>query len=270
MRALVTGCAGFIGSHLGERLLADGHEVVGVDCLTPFYDRELKALALSALADHPGFEHRRVDLAADPLDGLLDGVDTVFHLAGEPGVRQSFGDPGPYARNNVAATARLLDAAAGHALRGFVFASSSSVYGDRADDRPMHEDDALAPVSPCARTKVTVERLAANARARHGVPAVGLRLFSVYGPRQRPDMAFQRFLERAADGRPVTVYGDGSQRRDFTYVGDAVDAALAAVDAPAAVYNVGGGQGVSLRRVLALVSELLERQVLVRHLRTAP
>lgn len=270
MRALVTGCAGFIGSHLSERLLARGHEVVGVDCLTPFYDRELKALTLRRLGEHPGFEHRHVDLATDPLDELLDGVDAIYHLAGEPGVRQSFGDPAPYERNNVAATTRLLDAAAGRDLRGLVYASSSSVYGDRADHRPMHEDDLLAPVSPYARTKVTVERLAAEARTRHGVPAVGLRLFSVYGPRQRPDMAFQRFLAHAAEGRPVTVFGDGSQRRDFTYVGDAVDAAVAAVGAPRAIYNVGGGQSASLSQVLALVGELLEREVLVEHRPAAP
>jgi nucleoside-diphosphate-sugar epimerase len=270
MRALVTGCAGFIGFHLSERLLAHGHEVVGVDCLTPFYDPGLKLEALAALAAHDRFEHRRVDLSRDPLEDLLDGVDATFHLAGEPGVRQSFEHAAPYRRNNVIATRRLLAAAAGRPLDAFVYASSSSVYGARADDRPMHEDDALAPVSPYAHTKVEVERLAETARARHGVPAVGLRFFSVYGPRQRPDMAFQRFLARAAEGRPIAVFGDGGQRRDFTYVADAVDAAIAATRAPRAVYNVGGGNPTSLNHVLALVGELLERELTVEHRATAP
>ena len=265
MRALVTGCAGFIGSHLSERLLALGHEVVGVDCLTSFYDPRLKRETLATLEAHRCFEHRLVDLGRDPLGDLLDGVGAVYHLAGEPGVRQSFEDAAPYRHNNVVATRRLLAAAARRPLQAFVYASSSSVYGDRADDRPMHEDDALAPVSPYAHTKVEVERLAGMARARHGVPAVGLRFFSIYGPRQRPDMAFQRFLERAAEGRPITIFGDGAQRRDFTYVGDAVDAAIAATAARRAVYNVGGGHPTSLTHVLALVGELLERELTVEH-----
>jgi nucleoside-diphosphate-sugar epimerase len=270
MRALVTGCAGFIGSHLSERLLALGHEVVGVDNLTPFYDPGLKLEALAALSAHDSFEHRHVDLSREPLGELIDSVDAVYHLAGEPGVRQSFEHVAPYRRNNVIATRRLLAAAARRPLEAFVYASSSSVYGDRDDDRPMHEDDALAPVSPYAHTKVEVERLADDARARHGVPAVGLRFFSVYGPRQRPDMAFQRFLERAAEGRTIAIYGDGTQRRDFTYVGDAVDATIAATGAPRAVYNVGGGHPTSLTHVLALVGELLERELTVEHRPAAP
>lgn len=270
MRALVTGCAGFIGSHLSERLLALGHEIVGVDSLTPFYDPGLKLESLAALSAHDGFDHRRVDLSSEPLEDLLDGIDAVYHLAGEPGVRQSFEHPAPYRRNNVIATQRLLAAAVGRPLETFVYASSSSVYGERGDERPMHEDDPLAPVSPYAHTKVEVERLADAARARHGVPAVGLRFFSVYGPRQRPDMAFQRFLERAAEGRPVTVFGDGAQRRDFTYVGDAVDAAIAATGVQRAIYNVGGGHQASLTHVLALVGELLERELTVEHRAAAP
>lgn len=270
MRTLVTGCAGFIGSHLSERLLSLGHEVVGVDSLTPFYDPGLKLATLARLATHDRFEHQRLDLSRDPLEDLLDGVDAVYHLAGEPGVRQSFEHAAPYQRNNVISTRRLLAAAVGARLEAFVYASSSSVYGGQTDERPMHEDHALAPVSPYAHTKVEVERLAAGARARHGLPAVGLRFFSVYGPRQRPDMAFQRFLERAAEGRPLTVFGDGDQRRDFTYVADAVDAAIAATRAPRPIYNVGGGHPTSLNRVLALVGELLERELVVEHRAPAP
>lgn len=270
MRALVTGCAGFIGSHLSERLLALGHEVVGVDSLTPFYDAGLKLEAIAPIAAHEAFEHHRIDLSREPLDHLLDGADVVYHLAGEPGVRQSFEHTAPYQRNNVIATQRLLAAASRWPLKAFVYASSSSVYGDRDDERPMREDDLLAPVSPYAHTKVEVERLAQTARARHGVPTVGLRYFSVYGPRQRPDMAFQRFLERAASGRPIAIYGDGTQRRDFTYVADAVDATIAATEAPRAIYNIGGGHPTSLSHAVALVGELLERDIRVEHQPAAP
>jgi UDP-glucuronate 4-epimerase len=272
MRALVTGCAGFIGSHLSERLLGLGHEVVGVDCLTPFYNPRAKLGTLAELDPHAGFDLRRVDLASEPLDDLLDGVSAVFHLAGEPGVRQSFETSAPYRRNNVLATRRLLDAAARRPLDAFVYASSSSVYGEHAGASPMHEDDPPAPVSPYAATKVEVERLAAEARACHGVPAVGLRFFSIYGPRQRPDMAFRRFLERAVEGEPLTIFGDGSQRRDFTYVADAVDAALAAAahPAPRPIYNIGGGHPASLAQVIALLSQLLERELAVEHLPAAP
>jgi nucleoside-diphosphate-sugar epimerase len=294
LRVLVTGCAGFIGSHLAERLLEDGHEVIGVDCLTPFYDPARKATTLNALAEHPAFEHRRLDLSTDPLDELLEGVDVVHHLAGQPGVRQSFDDRRSYLVNNVTATRRLLAAAAGRPLRAFVFASSSSVYGNGrpsgvegteatpknarrpagspAAPRRMRETDALAPISPYGHTKVAVEQLARAAFREHGVPAVGMRYFSVYGPRQRPDMAFQRFLERAVADEPLQILGDGTQQRDFTYVGDVVEATLAAAQRgrPGAVYNVGGGHPATLRRVVALLAELLEGDLRVEYGPTAP
>ncbi len=289
-RVLVTGCAGFIGSHVAERLLGEGHEVVGADCLTSFYDPARKLRTLESLHEHDRFEHRRVDLAGEPLEELLDGIETVFHLAGQPGVRQSFDDPRVYVRNNVDATRRLLTAAAGAAVETVVYASSSSVYGDgtvrgtdatstaattragAATTRRMRETDAPAPLSPYAHTKVAVERLARAAQRDHGVVTVGLRYFSVYGPRQRPDMAFQRFLERAVRGEPLTILGDGSQRRDFTYVGDVVEATLAAArrGRPGAVYNVGGGQPAALTRIVALLEELLERELALEHLAAAP
>jgi UDP-glucuronate 4-epimerase len=271
-RVLVTGCAGFIGSHLAERLLRDGHEVVGVDCLTPFYDPGRKVRTLHVLADHPGFEHRLLDLARDPLEGLLDGVSVAYHLAGQPGVRQSFTDHRSYLVHNVTASRRLLAAATGQPLTAFVFASSSSVYGNGRPLRRMRETDALAPLSPYARTKVSVEQLARAAARERGVPAIGLRYFSVYGPRQRPDMAFQRFLERAVRDEPLQILGDGAQQRDFTYVGDVVEATLAAArhGRPGAVYNVGGGQPATLRRVVALLGELLERSLRTEHRPAAP
>ncbi len=271
-RVLVTGCAGFIGSHVTERLLADGDEVVGVDCLTSFYDPALKSRTLEPLQEHERFEHRRVDLAGEPLDELLDGVQTIFHLAGQPGVRQSFDDPGTYVRNNVNASRRLLAAAARAPVETVVYASSSSIYGDGAQPRRMRETDAPAPLSPYAHSKVAVEQLARVAFRDQGVPTVGLRYFSVYGPRQRPDMAFQRFLERAVRGKPLTILGDGSQRRDFTYVGDVVEATLAAARRghPGAVYNVGGGQPATLTRIVALLEELLERELTLEHRAPAP
>ena len=273
-RVLVTGCAGFIGSHVAERLLADGSEVVGADCLTSFYDPALKARTLEQLRERERFEHRRVDLAGEPLDELLDGVETVFHLAGQPGVRQSFDDPGTYVRNNVNASRRLLAAAARAHVRAFVYVSSSSIYGDGALSQPrrMRETDTPAPLSPYAHSKVAVERLARAAFRDQGLPAIGLRYFSVYGPRQRPDMAFQRFLERAVRDEPLTILGDGSQRRDFTYVGDVVDATLAAArrGRPGAVYNVGGGQPATLNRIIALLEELLERELTLKHQAPAP
>ena len=271
-RVLVTGCAGFIGSHVAERLLEDGHEVVGADCLTAFYDPARKARTLERLSDHHGFEQRRIDLAGEPLDELLDGVEAVFHLAGQPGVRQSFDDPAPYVRNNVNATRRLLAAAGRASLAAFVYASSSSIYGDGAAPRRMRESDRPAPLSPYAHTKVAVERLAEAAFRDHGVPTIGMRYFSVYGPRQRPDMAFQRFLERAVRGEPLEILGDGSQRRDFTYVGDVVEATLSAArrGRPGAVYNVGGGQPATLSRVISLLGELLERELTIDYRRPAP
>jgi nucleoside-diphosphate-sugar epimerase len=264
-RALVTGCAGFIGSHLAERLVDDGAEVVGVDCFTRSYARALKEANLERLRCEPSFELVELDLATDELDGLLDGVDDVFHLAAQTSVRASFG-PGyrDYVRNNVAATQRLLDAAARVPLLSFVYASSSSVYGD-ALAIPTPETEPLEPISPYAMTKAAVEDLALGAWRERGVPAVGLRYFTVYGPRQRPDMAFARFIAAALSGEPLELLGDGRQRRDFTYVGDAVDATCAAAreGEPGCAYNVGCGAPVELHAAVELIGELLERPLRV-------
>jgi len=227
-RALVTGCAGFIGSHVSERLLADGCQVIGVDGFTPFYGRDHKEANLARVREEPGFELREVDLATGDLEGLTDGVDVVFHLAGEPGVRQSFG-PGArsYVRNNIEATERLLVEVAREPQPLFVFASSSTVYGD-ALSFPTPESSPLRPISPYGQTKAAAEAAVERARERTGLATVGLRYFSAYGPRQRPDMAFRRFIEAALDGRPVPVNGSGEQRRDFTYIDDIVQATVKA------------------------------------------
>jgi UDP-glucuronate 4-epimerase len=250
MRYVVTGAAGFIGSHLAERLLADGHEVLGVDCFNDYYDPAEKE------ANARGLDVRRIDLAEEPLD--LDGVDGVFHLAGQPGVR-SFGDVFPvYVRRNILATHRVLEAAQGVRV---VFASSSSVYGN-AEAYPTSEDAVPQPISPYGITKLACEQLA---RA-YGGDAVVLRYFTVYGPRQRPDMFFRRVCEALVDGAPFEIYGSGEQSRSYTEVGDAVDATIAAMErAPAgAVYNVGGGDEATMLEAIALLEELSGRELDVR------
>ena len=263
-RALVTGCAGFIGSWLVERLLAEGREVVGVDCFTDYYPRELKEENLTRAREHPGFSLHELDLSADSLDGLLDGVDDVFHLAAQAGVRSSFGKGFErYVRWNVLATQRLLEEAVARPVSSFVYASSSSVYGN-ALTAPTTEDTPRQPVSPYGMTKLATEEIANVYHRNHGVPVVGLRYFTAYGPRQRPDMAFLRFLSRALAGEPLRVYGDGGQVRDFTYVDDVVAATFAATRGrPGAVYNIGGGEPVELNAVIAMLGTMLDREVTV-------
>jgi len=257
MRALVTGAAGFIGSTLCEKLVADGHDVIGVDCFTDYYDVGRKAHNIEHLRRASGFELVGRDLSCDPVEDLVAGVDTVFHLAGQPGVRLSFGQGfGAYVRHNITATQRLLEASSTCELDAFVYASSSSVYGNAAT-WPTSETAPREPISPYGMTKAATEDLATVYHRVAGVPAIGLRYFTVYGPRQRPDMAFSRFIDRALAGRPLAILGDGRQLRDFTYVDDAVAATLAAArhGRPGAVYNVGGGRPVELRDVIPVIAE---------------
>ena len=271
-RALVTGCAGFIGSRLVERLLYDGTSVVGVDSFTDYYAKETKKANLRRFRDHPGFSFQRVDLSRDELDGLLSDVDVVYHLAGQPGVRASFG-PGftKYMRHNIEATQRLLHAAIDQPIEALVYASSSSVYGDD-NVYPTPEDAPRHPRSPYGMTKLAVEELAGVYLRNHGIPVVGLRYFTVFGPGQRPDMAFARFIPQLLAGHQLTVFGDGQQIRDFTYVDDAVRATIAAAarGRTGAVYNIAGGQPVTLREAFELLSKILERPADVLMLPAAP
>jgi UDP-glucuronate 4-epimerase len=257
-RDLVTGCAGFLGSHLCERLVADGHDVIGIDCFRSYYARAIKERNLAELRDEPDFTLLEIDLARDSLAGLLEGVDRVFHLAAQAGVRGSFGESfGHYVRDNVLATQRLLEEATRATPSAFVYASSSSVYGDAAR-YPTTEHAERRPVSPYGMTKLAAEELAAVYLRCFGVPVVGLRYFTAYGPRQRPDMAFSRFIACALDGRPLPINGDGRQVRDFTYVADVVEGTLAAARTgrPGAVYNVGGGAPVRLLDAIHLIGAM--------------
>ena len=266
MSVLVTGVAGFIGSTLATALTDEGADVVGLDCFTDYYAREIKEDNLRPLLSRPTFRFVEGALQTVALGPLLDGVTTVFHLAAQAGVRKSWGDDfRTYTSHNVDATQRLLEAVKGRSLHRFVYASSSSVYGDSAAI-PMREEVPLHPVSPYGVTKLAAEHLCHLYHVNHGVPAVSLRYFTVYGPKQRPDMAFNRFIRAALTGQPIALYGDGEQTRDFTFVADAVAATRAAGDRgrPGAVYNIGGGSRVSVNQVLELVGRLTGRSLDVR------
>jgi len=266
MKALVTGVAGFVGSHLAATLLAERRAVVGVDCFTDYYPRPVKEANLSTLIGQPGFQFVEARLQEADLGILLDGVTHVFHLAAQAGVRKSWGaDFAVYTSNNIEATQKLLEASVGHPLERFVYASSSSVYGDHVA-LPMREDAYLQPLSPYGVSKLAAEHLASLYWENHGVPAVSVRYFTVYGPRQRPDMGFHRFFRAALEGLPVTVYGDGEQTRDFTFVADAVAATRAAglIGRPGGVYNVGGGSRVTVNQVLDLIGRVSGRPIEIR------
>jgi nucleoside-diphosphate-sugar epimerase len=261
MKYVVTGAAGFIGSQLAEKLLEDGHEVLGVDCFTDYYDPALKE------ENAAGLDVVRLDLAEEDLD--LAGVDGVFHLAGQPGVR-SFGDVfEEYVRRNLLASRRVFEAAASARVR-VVFASSSSIYGD-AERYPTPEETEPRPISPYGITKLGCEQLAHAYAQGFGLDAVTLRYFTFYGPRQRPDMALARIVDALARGSTFELYGDGLQSRSFTYVADGVDATVAAMErAPkGSVYNVGGGEEATMREAIATLERVSGRTLDVAESRAA-
>ena len=266
MRYVVTGAAGFIGSHLADSLLADGHEVVGVDAFLDFYPRAVKERNLARARDHRGFKLVEGLIQDLDLRPVLEGAAQVFHLAAQAGVRSSWGREFQlYSDHNVLATQRLLEASVSAGVPRLIYASSSSVYGD-SPALPLREDAACGPLSPYGVTKLAAEHLGRLYERGYGLPVVSLRYFTVYGPRQRPDMAFHRFLTACRDGRPVSVYGDGEQTRDFTFVDDAVSATRRAGESgrPGCVYNVGGGDRVSVNEVLRRIAEVTSRAVEVK------
>jgi nucleoside-diphosphate-sugar epimerase len=268
---LVTGAAGFIGSHLCDALVARGERVVGVDDLNPYYDPGVKRRNIEKLSLQPGFTMVERDINAmrdDELDSLIGGSRVLYHLAAQAGVRASWDDFNAYVVRNISLTHRVLEAArrtisAGGQLRRFVLASTSSIYGD-AEDLPTAEAAQPLPVSPYGVTKLAAERLAMLYAVNFGVPVTALRLFSVYGPRQRPDMGFNIFFRSVLEAAPIQIFGDGRQTRDFTYVGDVIAAMLAASTAEGVVgeiINVGGGHRVSLMEVLAVIDDVVGRPI---------
>ena len=269
---VVTGVAGFIGSHLSERLLAAGDEVVGVDCFTDYYEKARKEQNLERSISHNRFQFEAADLVDAELAPLLEGADVVYHLAGQPGVRPSWGSQfDRYVRDNVIATQRLLEALKDAPIKRFVFAGSSSVYGD-AERFPTKETALPRPVSPYGVTKLAAEHLTHLYTRNFGIPAVSVRYFTVYGPRQRPDMAFSRFMQALTAGEDIEVFGDGEQTREFTYVSDAVDGTIkaSAADVVGQIFNLGGGSRVTVNQVLATLEEISGLSVRRQNLPAAP
>ncbi len=263
---MVTGAAGFIGSHLCERLIEKGHKVIGLDIFTDFYPRGMKEENLRILRKMASFEFVEGDLLEIDLKELLKGVDVVFHQAAQAGVRSSWGDQfRTYTDNNILATQRLLECCREASLIRFINASSSSIYGD-TDDLPMRETGALRPVSPYGVSKLSAENLCYLYWKNMGVPTVSLRYFTVYGPRQRPDMAFHRFIRALLQGKEISVFGDGLQSRDFTYVSDIVEANLLCMDkAPEGEsFNIGGGSRTTLLEVFDILGEIAGKKPSLR------
>ncbi len=266
-RSIVTGAAGFIGSHLCEHLVRAGHHVTGIDCFTDYYSRVVKQQNLRPLLGSSRFQFLEEDLLDTDIGACLVGADYVFHLAGQPGVRGSWGSQFEmYVRNNVLATQRVLEAARPAGLKKLVYASSSSIYGD-AEQMPTPEEVAPRPISPYGVTKLAGEHLSMLYHRSYGVPAICLRYFSVYGPRQRPDMAFHRFIQALQSGDEITIYGDGNQTRDFTFVGDIVQGTMCAAlsDVTGQVFNLGGGVRASVRQVVEILEKIIGKHARVRY-----
>ena len=273
MRAVVTGCAGFIGSSLTDRLLSQGWDVTGIDSFEDYYARDLKERNLERALTDPAFTLVEADLVAlasregaagVSLKEIVSSADHVYHLAAQPGVRGSWGARfDTYVRNNVLATQMLLECAKEVGLGSLVCASSSSVYGDAAA-LPMDEEAECRPFSPYGVTKLASEHLARLYARNFDLPIVSLRFFTVYGPRQRPDMAFNKFIRAALEGRPIRLYGDGSQTRDFTFISDIVDGIVGAPNAPAgSVLNLGGGSRISLKEALSVLGSVMGHEIAV-------
>ncbi len=271
LRVLVTGAAGFIGSHLVDTLLGRGHDVVGLDSFTDYYTRIAKERNLEAARANPRFTFASADLAQDDLGPVVEGAEVVYHCAGRPGVREAMMQFEQYWHENVIATQRLLEAVKGRSLKSFVYASSSSVYGD-AELHPTTETALPAPLSPYGVTKLAGEHLAYVYWRNYQVPAVRLRYFSVYGPRMRPDLMLRRAMQSMHERNTFDVYGDGGQTRGFTYVADAVEGTILAAErgAPGDLYNLGGGSSVTINQALDLLTEISGLEIKRRNVDRQP
>ncbi len=268
MKCLVTGVAGFIGSHLAERLLQEGYEVIGLDCFTDFYPRWIKKRNLTFLESKPHFQLVENDLNQINFNEILDGVGFIFHLAAQAGVRTSWGENfSEYVKHNVLATQKLLEAVKGRKIEKFIFASSSSVYG-LSSTFPMVENGPVQPISPYGVTKLAAEQLCFLYFKNYNVPIISLRFFTVYGPRQRPDMAFHKFFVAFLKKEIIPVYGDGHQTRDFTYIDDIIEANILALKRGRVgeVYNIGGGHRKELSEVIELMEKITGQKARIRWL----
>jgi UDP-glucose 4-epimerase len=264
MKALVTGCAGFIGSHLVDKLLNLDYKVIGLDCFTDYYSREIKEANISTTQKNNNFEFIEEDIL--DMEKKYPEVDYVFHEAAQAGVRASWGKSFEiYTRNNIEATQKLLEFYKDIKIKKFVYASSSSVYGDA--ELPMREDSLLKPVSPYGVTKLAGENLCYLYWKNYRVPTVSLRYFTVYGPRQRPDMAIHKFVTAILNNEEITVFGDGTQTRDFTYVDDAVEANFLAAecDSVGEVFNIGGGSRISVSGLIEEIENIMGKNAKIKY-----
>ena len=268
MRCLVTGAAGFVGSHLCERLIKEGMDVIGIDSFSDYYPRSIKQNNISKFLSESSFRFVEADILDLDLSKLLKDLDYIFHQAAQAGVRASWGKNfETYVRNNIQASQYLLEACKTSPVKAFIHASSSSVYGDTRD-LPMREETKTEPVSPYGVTKLAAEHLCNLYRRNFGIPVIILRYFTVYGPRQRPDMAFHKFLKATLNGDLITIYGNGEQTRDFTFISDVVEANLLAMKCGAfgETFNIGGGSRVSLKETLKLVRQITKKDPKIRYI----
>jgi nucleoside-diphosphate-sugar epimerase len=266
MKILVTGAAGFIGSHLCRALVENKDSVIGVDSFADFYPRWIKEKNIRSLLNHPKFRFLSEDILSLDLGHETEGVDVIFHLAAQPGVRTSWGDDfSIYTRNNIDATQRLLETVKNISLKKFIYASSSSVYG-LSPQLPMTETQTLHPFSPYGVTKLAGEQLCFLYHKNYGIPCVSLRFFTVYGPGQRPDMAFHRFLNIIGEDKEIKIYGDGQQTRDFTYIDDIIRANVSSITngKPGETYNIGGGAQIKLIEVIPILEKICKKKIKIK------
>ena len=266
MKSLITGVAGFIGSSLADSLLDKGHKVVGIDCFTDYYPKEVKMANLAKALKNDNFTLIAKDMLDIDLASLLENVEYVFHEAAQPGVRKSWGrDFNIYVKNNILATQHLLEAAKDLPLKKLVFASSSSVYGNV--EIPTRESTLPKPISPYGVSKLAAENLCSLYYHNYKMPMAALRYFTVYGPRQRPDMAFNKFIRKISRGEEITIYGKGDQSRDFTYIDDVVNSNILAAysDSVGEVFNIGGGSRITINDAIKKIECLLNKDAKVRY-----